>query len=72
MLELLELAGGLLELLFAWRFWLCIMVAGAFAVAIFSSSGGSTTGSLLSVVVVIVGVVIGWIWDKSATGSKVP
>ncbi len=72
MLELLELVGGFFELLFAWRFWLCFMIALAVAFAISSSSGDSTTGLVLSVVVVIVGVVSGWIWNKSATGNKVP
>jgi hypothetical protein len=72
MLELLEVVGGVFDLLCSWRFWICFMMALVVAKAISSSSGDSTTGIALAVTVMIVGVFGGWMWNKSATGSKIP
>ena len=72
MLELLEVVGGIFELVCSWRFWISFMIAFVIVTAISSSSVHSATGTVLGVIVMIVGVFGGWMWNKSATGSKIP
>jgi hypothetical protein len=71
MLELMEIVGGFFDLLFSWRFWLSFMIALVAAKTISSVSEGNT-GSGLPVIIMIVGIFVGWWWNKSRTGSKIP
>ncbi|MEX5215667.1 MAG: hypothetical protein NW703_16085 [Nitrospiraceae bacterium] len=72
MLELLELIGGFFELRISWRFWTCFVLAGVVAIASSSSSEDSPTAVGLAVILMIVGVVVGWKWNKSRAGSSIP
>ena len=72
MLELIGLAGGVLELSCSWRFWIGFMMGFAVASAGSSSAAGSMMGNLGAVAVIVIGSVTGWMWNRSRTGNRIP
>ncbi len=71
MLELIEFASGVLELICSWRFWICFMIGLAVASAVSSSAADSMMGNLCAIAVIIVGSVVGWMWNRSKTGNRI-
>jgi hypothetical protein len=63
MLDLLELIGGIGELIFSWRLVLCLAAAGLIIAGVYWMIEGEAIRLWLSIPVAVVGIIGGFIWQ---------
>jgi hypothetical protein len=61
---------GVIDVLWHWRFWACMVPAGALAYVAYLILGLTTLGLALIIVFLLAGFILGIIWDWSHSSEE--